>query len=423
MYFTTDSILFQAVDRSDSPTPFMDGCIGDKYTATIIFHFQKGCTNGQSGFTPCPLSIIYEPSLALGIITAQGIGEAAPTENFITDGFQIGETIKLPQSILNTGTFTITGVTATTLTVTGTMVNEVVTSNIWVTNLITSFDYLYNLLPNGSSSSFQSLTDNSQQKYIINSSTGNFIIGTPSKGWVTDTLTGNVSECTIEAGGITSDFQQPFTIVHTFFVTPLALANQLINFQQEFAPAYYPLTYFYGINGYYTTPPILNASITGNVVGTTCWANQNNAGTSPEFYVSAIKYIDNTTNQPLNTVDFTKTVLTTITVKSVSGLFSAGIKFILSNIYIPLSVAQYQNTSTTLRQNFMNDRVINTPIGGSVNGEFYGGNYSIFNDMSITYVDAATCIITVKIQYSSYLQNLLKSRATNNYSLLVTVET
>src|ERR1017187_2389717 len=99
---TVTSILFNPVDYPDSATSYLDGCIGDRYKAVISFYFQKGT------------AIANAYDLLAGVITVKGVGDNPPTENFITDGFQIGETVTLPGSVTNLGTiYTITAVTAT----------------------------------------------------------------------------------------------------------------------------------------------------------------------------------------------------------------------------------------------------------------------------------------------------------------------
>src|ERR1017187_1421988 len=174
MYLNRTSILFNCADRSDSATPYLNGSTGDRYKMVWNGYFQKGTTNGSAGFNTALLQLLG------GVITAIPSGDQPVTENFIQDGFQVGEVVRLPQSVSNsTQPFTITAVTATTLTVTGTMVEETCTSSVWVTNLITSFDFLYNLIPVSSTKpNFKSYTDSTQQKFIIGASTGTFTNGT-----------------------------------------------------------------------------------------------------------------------------------------------------------------------------------------------------------------------------------------------------
>lgn len=430
-FLTITSQLFNCVDRSDPQTTWLDGCIGDRYRCVTSFRFQKG--------TSASIAL----SFSGGVITALPGGDAGqipPTENFINDGFQIGETIKMPGSLLNTGSFTITSVTATTLTVTGIMVSESCVSYIYVTSLITSLDFLYNLLPVNSAVQFNSLTDSgTQQKYTVSGIAANvstpvyFTIGTKSYAWVTDTVTGSTSQAFIIGTGITgatnspNDYEQSFTITHFFTITPLALSNWLRNFTQNNPPTIYPLAYATGLNGYYTsgTPNII-ASYSGIGTGTVCFVDQNNQGTVPEFSVAFIAYVDNASGSALDALDFTKNNLVAITLTSKSGLFvNNTTKIVLSHIYIPLSATDYQGTSSTLRQNFMNDKAVQTLGNSAVNGEFYGGNYSVFQNVVSTFVNSNTITVTCSAIYAAYLQQFLTGKQTTNrnYALLVSIET
>jgi hypothetical protein len=159
--------------------------------------------------------------------------------------------------------------------------------------------------------------------------------------------------------------------------------------------------------------------------GTACWLNQNNAETTPEFTSLINSYIDDATGEVLTALDFGKTVDVTMTVNSKSGLFSSSmpsVNFILSHVYTPLLNTDYQNTATLLRQNFINDRAIQIIGAASVNGEFYGGNYSVIKNCVATYVSAAEVTVTFQAVYSSFLQNYFKARATNNYTTELSVE-
>jgi hypothetical protein len=247
--------------------------------------------------------------------------------------------------------------------------------------------------------------------------------------WVTDTLTGvTCNDSKINGAGISVDYKQQFTITHYFFITPLALSNQLPNFKQLTTPGYFPLTYAYGINGYYTSNPQVQQSIS-NIVpnGQACWVDSNNAGTIPEFTLNSITYVDNATGLPLTDLDFSKDVNVTITVKSYSGLFTGAgpyTQIILSHIYIPLTANDYQNTSSTLRQNFMNDRAIQNVGSVAINGEYYGTNYQVIKKVVATWIDAYNVTITCTVSYSATIKAFLKLKAASNrnYALFINCE-
>lgn len=415
MNLTVTSQTFTCVDRSDDPTPWLDGVLLNKYKSVTAFYFQKGTVAGGSL-----------------IFAASGNTITTSTENF--NQFQIGETIKCPGSSSNTGTLTITGVSTSVLTVAESLTNETVDSFIFVTNLITGLDWLYNLIPvSQSAPSFYSITDPAtQQKYIvsgISTLTGTpiyFTIGTASYAWVTDTLTGSTSQAYIVGDGISSTdnsataYQQQFTITHYFFQTPLS-GTQLPLFKQKTTPPMYPLTYCYGINAYYVGgTPIATASISGiTPYGIAAWANQNNSGSIPEFTCTGITYQDVSSGLILPNPDFTKNNLVTITLKSLSGLFATGKTIIIGHLYIPQATKEYQNTTTTLRQNFIMDRCVQTIGGGAANGEFYGSNYSVLQNVVCALIDANTVTVTLNAIYAASLQTLLQSKPASNRNISI----
>ena len=434
---TVTGQTFLPVDRAtDGTTKYQDGCIGGRYKTVLSFYWQKGTLIASGQGITTSLSINGN---TITDVTNYTTGQQS--ENFVNE-FSVGESIKLPGSALNVGTYVITALTTSTITVGTALTAELPNSQIWVTNLITGLDYFYNLLKNGTQTpSFYSLTDPSvQQKYVITGLNAAvtapvyFTIGTSNMAWVNDTLAGKNSQAFVNGVSITADYKQQFTLTHDYFITPLAIlsqkaafANALISPINPTAPSYYPLAYYYQFNTYYDSGPVIVDSYNGNSLGVASWVDTNNSGTAPEFTSKITSYIDSASGVPLTSLDFGKTNIVSLTVKSATGQFinpedGDGNTFILSHIFLSGNSSTYTKTATTLRQNFLHDRAIQVAGAAAVNEEFYGTPFAVISEVEITYVSAYECTVLFTVNYSAQVQSILAGLSNNNYALLCEVE-
>lgn len=444
MGLIVDSISFQPVDFSDSAINLLDGTLFNRYKSVINFHVSKYTQQKRlqlNGSTITNINLLDSESFL----------------SLIQDGNPLlpGETFKIQGSSLNTGTFTIAStsgsVTSTTITITGSFTNETIeVGTIYINKAVTALDFYYNLIGNQENLSFVSKTDSCLQKYTVSgiaagTMTPSFLnIGTKSMGWVADILTGIVSTSTIAGAGISgtgSSYKQSFTITHYFSQAPYFLQTLSSNFQSLLPPSWYSpsvnssgaiggggLQYIANIGAKYMstdTSPQNWANI-NNSNGIASWINSNPAGTVPDFIVSSISYVDNVTSNVLTSLDFTKTTNVTIVLKSASAAFVNNTSVIdLNHFYAPLNPSQYQNTSSTLLQNFVNDRIALT-IGSSpspVNGVFYGGNYQVIKGAKATYNSTSQVTVTFQAVFASALQTeFIANPGNRNYGLICTCE-
>ena len=441
-----DSISLSPVDYSDSALPLLDGSLFNRYKNVINFHFSK--------YTQ-PKRLQFKSSGGINTITNIN---ALDYESFLDLTFDgnpllVGETFKVAGSASNTGTLTITAVTATVITVSNTLTNETLeVGTIYVTSAVTAMDFYYNLIGNQESLSFVSKTDtNVLQKYTITgiacgtTSPVYLNIGTKSNAWVADTLTGIASTSTIAGAGAATGtgatYKQSFIITHYFSQAPYFLANLQSNFSSLLPPSWYSpsisatgliqgggLQYVAYLGAKYLSTDITPQNIAqiNNQNGISCWLDSNPAGTNPDFSVYSIGYIDNATSLPLTAIDFTKTVNVTIVLKSASAAFVNNTSVIdLNHFYAPLNPSQYQNTNTTLLQNFVNDRIALTvaSMPSGVNGLFYGGNYQVIKGAKATYNSTSQVTVTFQAVFASTLQTMLIANPGNrNYGLVCTCE-
>jgi hypothetical protein len=437
MYIKFGTLNISSVDFPHAAVAYQDGVILERYKAIINFTASKNLPATNLVF-----------NAATGVITNNN---PLDTNSFIRDyGLLLNEKIKVAGSALNTGEILITGLTDTTITTSTALTNETVpVAYVYVTSIIDAMDYYYNLIGNNEVETYMSKTDpNFPQKYTckgLNAAPGTIValnIGTTSNAWVCDTLAGIVSTSTITVNGSSGSgltYVQSFTLTHYYGIAPFWLKEQQPNFATKTPPYYFngsvfnatqaiinALQYIGLVNMKYNSSDTV-AQYSGHFVnqnGVSSWFNQNNSRTVPEFTVASIAYAD-TLGNPLTANDFSKDVNVTIKIKSATGLFvNNTTKFYLKHVYCPLDPTAYQNTLTTLYQNFMLD--YNSQILGSasVNGVNNGGNYQVLKNIVGTFVDVNNATITCTMSFSAFLKAILlaKDPSDRNYLLSVIVE-
>lgn len=420
----------QPVDYYDSALSLLDGSLMNRYKMTLNFYFSK--YTGQKRLQFKSFGGVNTITNINGLDNESFLQLAADNSSLL-----IGETIKSQSSALNTGTLTITGVTATVITVSNTLVNETVEVDcLYVTSAVTALDYYYNLIGNQENLSFVSKTDKGfYQKYNVTgiaaeTSTPKYLnIASKSNAWVTDILTGIASTSTIAGAGISgvgSAYKQAFTIVH-YFSQDYFTANSINNFATLLPPSLYNassgaisgggLQYVYNIGAKYLSTDVTpqNAITVNNQNGISTWVDSNPAGTMPDFTVGSISYIDTVTGNTISAIDFSRTVNVTIVLKSASAAFLNNTSVIdLNHFYAPNNPMQYQNTNSTMWQNLLRDRIALTVANSPspVNGIFYGSIYQVIVGAKATYNSTSQVTVT--------FQTTLSQAATAPYNSLIT---
>ena len=409
--------------NSDMGVSYLNGCINDKSVLILDFYIEK---------TTKYYKRLNFDSATKTITNVNNLD----AESFIQIGYLVGETIRFSAGV-NDGTYTITSLTDYSITVAESITSAIVESTlVYLTSAITALDYYYNLIndPKGTKQDFISQQDNRFiQKYTVDgldagdtSTVSNFTIASQSYDWVTDVLTGSVSQCTIVGLGITNH-QQAFRITHTFFQAPLWTKDKYNNFLNRFAPNNYlndkAPTYTYLINGKYNSKSadIAISFFDNKITSTAAWFNQNNDRTFPEYEFNTIEYVNNADSSILTEIDITKTVNIVLKVTSASGKFTNSSQFILNFIYCSLTPANYQVAKHALRQNAINDRAIVTHAGGSVNGEFYGSAYQVLSGVTVTIVDANNATINFTTTFTSQGKAAFASVAESDRNYAITV--
>lgn len=408
---------------------FLNGTILSKMVVTINFYTLLQFV-GQMQFINASKSIVNV--------------DAYDSRSFITMGFLPGMTIAITGTVSNNATYTIASVQAQTIVLTTAPTNEICSTTTFAdTTTITAIDFLYNLIPNNAAVNFNSLTDaNVRQRYTASglsasdtSTVHKFLLGTSSRAWSTNNIdniaTGECSDTTIVGAGVIGG-KQAFTITHTLRIVPTWLREYLTNYQNgTFPPTFLNncLQYILGINAKFSAASgvIPYGGIYINNDGLTAWYNQNNIGTSPEYYVQSIKYTDAGGNTIVPTIN--QTTYFTIILKSKSGLFdwtgtpATSTHLAIDFLYCDQKPSDYQNTPTTLRQNLYNDRVFEH-VQLLTNSEFNGTNYQTLGGIFANVFDANTLQISGSLTFSAQFINLIKNATATNryYALFITTQ-
>ena len=387
--------------------------------------------------------------LATSTITNAEVNDFTNFSNYeqvVGKGFVINGKIKVSGSALNTGTFTITSISADgkTITVSEALVDEDVSGvTIYDVTPIIGIDFLYNLIPQNAQVNYLSLTDTSAiQRFSffgVDASVFtpvNGLVSSSSFGWVTNELTneitGETDEVYITGEGLV-DSRQYFKIVQTFRVAPFFLPRQIINYQNETPVDYFTgenaLKYICRIDGKYSFTGA-NIPQTGGITnqnGFTHWFNQNNIRSRPDAYYESISFVDVDSNI-LESIDINKVITVTIRIKSLAGLFfdnggGDATPIILDFIYCPLNSQRIESTpNSTLIENFLNDRTV-TNLGLSSNGEQYGTDYQVIKEIEPVLVDANTLDVIFKVDFSTSIKTFLKTleKENRNYYFSVSI--
>jgi hypothetical protein len=429
-----------------SGTNYQNGCIMDKYTMTLEFYYQKAALNKRFRFYSTSKKIVNYNNIDF--------------YSFIDSGFQVGETIEIPESASNNGTLTITEVTERYLVVNEALVDETLNlGNLYVTTKIQALDFFYNIRnvgiverrqpltqawgpnhPARITNTFGSLTDDGvEQRYTIDGidceddTVKYFHIGSDSHAWVTDVITEiDQSQCYIQGQDLVG-YKQKFKIVHTYFITPYYLKAHFQNMQTGKAADYLlapnKLSYTLRLEPRYnanTSEPAVSYISELND-GRTAWFDNNFLNTRAGYYISSVVFKDED-NNVIDSIDFRNITSVTIRVKTLIEEFvddeTTGSKFILNHLYCPNDVTAYQDTSTTLTKNYLADRQERRTGQAAANGVAYGTDYQCITDYSVEYINPVTCDLTFKIEYSAYIKDLLAAKSDDDryFSFIVTTE-
>lgn len=364
--------------------------------------------------------------------------------SFIQNGWKVGMTIAVENTVSNNGTYTITRVQDRIITVAEALVDELDEDcDFYDDTPITDLDFYFNIVPNVSQETYASLSDKGTiQRFIAtgldasDATPINFKVGTNSWAWVTnniiDTDTGETDEITIEGAGI-SAHKQSFIIYQTFSVAPFWTTAQFSNFQNNLPPDYYMLPsnmkHIFRCDAKFNSGSMIphTGGIT-NEAGLSCWFNANNQNRRIDYSIKSVAY--SIAGNSVDEIDIKQTTDVTIVIRSNSGAFvysapsAPSTAICLEFLFNDLVQTDIVNTQTTLRQNLLNDRLFFEISDSIQNGEFYATDYQVIRSIQATYDSANQITLTFQVEFSTFLQDKLAELASTNrnYSFVITTQ-
>lgn len=419
----------------DAGNTTIDASVGDKVKAVIDFYIKWSTESKLLVFNATAKTITRTDDFDSG--------------SFIDDGFKVGDSFTIAGTSSNDSTGKIISeVTDRVITTSTTLVNETAElASLYGTTSVTSIDFYYNLIKNSDSESYFSLVDrDTQQKFyadsILASTTGTSTylrIGTNSYGWVTEPVTDDLCTLSSIVGMGISNYKQQFRLTQYFISTPFWLNGQEDNLEESpnFPPPEYEseecLKYICKVDAkfdkYNAVVPHTGSDASTN--GITSWFDETLNGRSPEYSITSIVYTDYATGLALDKPDINKVTDVVITLASKNARFvnAAGAT---NGTYFTVNIArcakdetEYINTLTTLRENFMYDRVLMciTTYLNWVGGENYGTDYRVLKHISANFVSTSVVQIGFKIDYADYLKELLKDKPEEDRQLMIWITT
>jgi hypothetical protein len=294
----------------------------------------------------------------------------------------------------------------------------------------TGFKFFYNMKENSDQPDYFSLVDGSEQLYInksVDASSGTVLNMLPQglKAW-------QIGNTTIQGVGIDSvaPFGQNFLIKHYFYITPFFLADQWTDLLSGNLPPYYAklkaLKYILRVEALrdFNNPNNRQFADLTTIAGNTGWFDENFNGNPSNYIVSSVAFFkpDSTL---IPAIELSSTVETTVRIiiqNTVDAPFSNNnTKFVINFIKAPEVKEEYQNNST-LDQNFLFDRAIQTIGAAMVNGDQYGTPRQVLKQVSANYDSPTQITIYVQIALSSAIVSALSALDFKRYILFVAIQ-
>ena len=421
------SLFYDAfTELSGGGVDYLNGNVLDRIQKIINVEFSWDLQNASVVFDSATKTIVMQNQY--------------DNRTFISQDFKTGDTFDVIGTSSNDGSYTIYDISddGKTVTTVESLVDETNdNSSFFGTTPITEIDFYYNLVPNTSGTYFSSIVDpDSLQKFSISgisanlpSTAKNFAIGTKSYAWVTNKITdatlGTTNEVTIVGMGVVN-YVQSFKIVHYFYVTPFYLNSLFQNFQDEVAPSWYlkgsSLKYVCKVDAKYISgSPLADLSVVDNGInGTGSWFNSAALGSRAEYSLTSIVYSDNATTDPLVKLDVSKDCKVIMTINSRSGRFAStgsdtnSTMFFLGFNVCPSDEAEYQDTETTMLENFFADNCVNFLGDAPLNGNQYGTGYQSITGCFATIVSANVMTVTFVFKAGTLLKAYWESKENND---------
>lgn len=281
-------------------------------------------------------------------------------------------------------------------------------------NNLTALYYGFGLIQANETYNNRSKVSNTAQTYYFAGLSVGVSVDGKAQGTLNDWVTGR-AEC-LKLAPIGIGLKQRFEIKHRFVITPFYLDGELVNLQNNT-----PTDLFQGDSLKYAFDVQFQKSISNpnqaitatfdQTLGSVGWFNQNFAGLDSDYRILSVSYQDADTSDDADGLLLLGRTQVTITIEKLSGAMLVNQRAILSVAYLA-NQDEYQNTETTLTDNFILDRLLHdegTPISTS----------SIITSLDSSIDGSGNLVLVAVIEYSPAQRQRLTSNS--NYLLAVLV--
>jgi len=298
---------------------------------------------------------------------------------------------------------------------------------------IQSLDFQYNFIQNGQPNQFNSLTTNQLQWFkadnIDASSSGSPVTmvpqGTPE--WKPDAMNGTNVTDAYRVSYDTNTGRQVFRVRHSTIVTPLFLATQLSDAQNNIAPSYYLngncLKYVVRISGLRSIndPNSLQFAETNpNIIGNTGWFNESFNQGAQDYFIQNIEYFNNgvPATEISSFIGYNQSIEFDIT--STSGDFAAMQRISIGGMKLPNQQSEYQNNGRSLTDNFLFANIY-----GFVNSGYYvnphGNDGNFIHRWKADLTSANTIHVTIELILNAYTIGIFNESTTPRFCFWTTI--
>lgn len=274
-------------------------------------------------------------------------------------------------------------------------------------NNFTSCVYSFGFINNNESVDFTSKTSLNEQQYFIRDIVSG-VNNLEPKGTFKDWQTGS---STVEPLVTSKKNVASYQFTHEFILNPFYLEGELSNLQDktitdtfkgnETLNHVFELDFRHSLND--TVSNIVGSS--NEIDGSVGWFEENFNGLNSDYKITAVNYVGGT-NLDINNANELN-----ISIDKLSGSITSGQQISVYFAYLPTNESEYQDTSTTLTENFILDNIVCTVDGGLVGGA------NVFDDVNAV-LSSGSAIITTNLSFSPTQIALLK----NNSNYLISVQ-
>lgn len=378
-----------------------------KYTFLIDISWNAAISNAD----------LWDADTANGILTRT-------TGSWLVDGFRDGDLCEWVEAGTPAADITINSISQDGLSIFYTLdsglISDTNNAELHGETPLTAVKYKFGLIGNSESFNVESKVSENDQGYYgsnIGFDTGGGVrdlnfVDLDVLGQYEDWVTGSMK---IKYVNNPTKYVQRFQVEHIFMIVPYYLEGELINLKDNIIPdllnGLNSLKYVFspGFRTVLSNPNTEKITTVSNNLGSVAWFNERFNGFDNNYNVKSVVYEDEATTASADGILVgSKTKVTTV-IERLSGVFSGAERFGMYVSYLP-EQNEYQDTTTSLKDNFIYDNALNNAGLGGVAGQDF------ITDLTATIV-GGELVIVMELEYSStqkmFLSNKIAQSPTN----------